>query len=247
MYENREPVNETREPAFWPWFISLGSVSGGVGYAVSRGEHVSAITLIGLTLSALSGYCLTASRLARLYCGLAVAVLLTSTLGLVFRPTLVAWLGTSGWLLCMAFAATVVTVATARVLRRLIVKRFAERPTWQSFNQWAGLGIGIGQGAVLSMLVLGGLLVLEPIAIDRLGSAAAEDDHRLARAVATKVVEYAGQTQESAIGPAVAKYNPFRHWSPLKELGHDLGELRKPWTRAPSKSERTIDEHLSVR
>lgn len=247
MYENREPVNESREPAFWPWFISLGSVSGVVGYFASQGEHVIAAALIGTTLSALSGYCLTASRLARWYCGLAVAVPLTLTLGLFFRPTLVAWLGTSGWVLSLVVTAMAVTLATARALRWLIVNRFAARPSWQPFNQWAGFGIGAGQGVVLSMLVLGGLLVLEPMAIDRLGSAAAADDHRLARVVAAKVVEYAGQTKASAIGPAVATSNPFQHWSPLKEWCRDLSEVRNPWTRAPSKSERTIDEHLSAR
>jgi hypothetical protein len=139
--------------------------------------------------------------------------------------------------------ASAITVA----LRRLVVKHFSERSSLELFNRWAGLGIGAGQGAILCALVLGGLLVLEPIAKCRIAADVQGRDHKIARVLAVRVVEYAGQTRDSAIGPSVAQYNLFRRWSPLKRLCDDLRVLRHPLTRTSSKTERAIDAHFSAR
>lgn len=240
-------MNENREPAFWPWCISLVSCCGIVGYFVAHGDHITAFAVIALVLSALSGYCMMASRLLCWHAGLVAAGLLGSILIQFCRPALTAGLGTSGFALSVIVSGMIVALATTAALRRLIVRFFSAGPSLEAVNRWAGFGIGAGQGAILCGLVLGGLLVLEPIAKDRLFNDDHARDNKIPQVLAAKVVEYAGKTSESAIGPTVAHYNPFRLLPPLEELRNDLRDLRNPLTRAPSKSERTVDLHFSAR
>ena len=240
-------MNENREPASWPWFISLAGCCTVAGYFWAHADYVTALTVIALSLSALAGYSMMASRLLCLDCGLVAAALLTALLGLFCRPTLTAWFGTSGSVLIVMVAAVVVAFAVTMALRRLIVEHCPERPSLEALNRCAGLGIGAGQGAVLCALVLGGLLVLEPIAKDRMAADVQGQDHKIARVLTAKVLEYAEQTRQSAIGPSVAEYNLFRQWSPLEQLSDDLRVLRHPLTRTPSQTERAIDEQFSAR
>lgn len=240
-------MDKNREPAFWRWFFLLGGCCGVVGYCLSQDDHVAAVTVIVLALSTLGGYCMMASRLLCLHCGLVAATVVTSILGLYGHPTLVAWFGMSGFVLSLIGTGLVVLLATTMALRRLVVKCFSERPSLEPVNRWAGFGIGAGQGAILCMLVLGGLLVLEPLALERRAADVQLRDHKFVRVLATKVIDYAGKTRESAIGPQVAQYNPFHHWSPLKDLRNDLQDLDNPLTGATTKSQRMIDRHLSSR
>ncbi len=94
------------------------------------------------------------------------------------------------------------------------------------------------------MLVLGGLLIIEPIAAERLARDVHSRDNKIAHVLATKVTEYAEQTGESAIGRAASHYDLFRLLPSAAELRNGLDDLRNPLTRTPSKSEQTIKEHL---
>jgi hypothetical protein len=240
-------MNDSREPAFWPWCISLLGCVGVVGYFISHEDHITAFAVIALVLSALSGYCMMASRLLCWYAGFVVAALLTSIVIQSCRPALTAWMGTSGFVLSVIVTGIIATFGTAVALRQLIVRFFSARRSLEVLNRWAGFAIGASQGAILCGLVLGGLLVLEPIAKERLFYAARSRDHKAPQVIATKVVAYARQTRESAIGPTVAQYNPFRILPSLQELRDDLLDLCRPLTRTRFNSERTVDEHYSAR
>ena len=240
-------MHENREPAFWPWFILLISCCATVGYFVARGDHITAFALIAFVLSALSGYCMRASRLLCWYAGFAVSAVLTSFVLQNCRPTLTAWLGTSGFVLSVIVTAVSSVLITAVALRQLIVRFCSGRPLLEAFNRWFGCVIGAVQGIILCGLVLGGLLVLEPIAKHRLLYDAEARDSKIPQVLSTKVVVYARLTSRSAIGPTVAQYNPFQLLPPLAELRKDLLGLGHPLTSRPSKSERALREHFSAR
>lgn len=240
-------MNENRKPASWPWFISVGGCFAVAGYFLANADQVTAATVIALTLSALTGYSMRASRVFCVDCGLVAALLLTGLLGLFCRPTLTAWLGTSGSVLLVLLAGGAVAFAVTVALRRFMAEHCPERPSWQAVNRWAGLVLGAGQGAILCGLVLGGLLILEPIARQRLAADTQGRDNKIAKVLTEGVLNYAEQTRDSAIGPSVAEYNLFRHWSPLERLGGELRLLRDPLTRSPSETERAVEEHFWAR
>ncbi len=237
-------MNDNRDEPFWPWLLSGVGCLAVSGYFWKEGDGVTAVAVIVLTLSTMTGYNMKASRLFCLDCGLAAAALLVF-LTSFFRATLTAWLGTSGSVAIVSLASVFVAFKVTAALLRYIAEHGDRRQSLEAVNRWAGLGLGASQGAILCALVLGGLLVLEPIARQRL--AAAGRDNKIAKVITERVVDYAGKTRASAIGPTVAKYNPFRHCSPLKQATGDVQFLRKPWTRAPSRTERAVQEHFSAR
>lgn len=240
-------MNERQEAAFWPWFISLGGGCGIVGYFAAHDDHVTAVIAIVVALSALSGYCLMASRLVCGNIGLVAAAISTWMLWLLGRPTWLAWLGTSGTVLGIMITGFSVALATTLALRKLVVRYSSHRPSLESYNRWAGFGLGAAQAVILCVLLFGGLLVIEPIAQQRIVSDVQARDHRIAQVLAAKVIALAGATRDSSIATTIERYDLRRHLAPLKQVADDLRGAGNPLTRARSKSELAVDEQYSAR
>jgi hypothetical protein len=163
------------------------------------------------------------------------------------RPALTAELGTSGFVLSLVVTGIIATYATTITLLPLVAGFSPAGTIRETVNRWAGFTIGAIQGGILSALVLSAVLILEPIAKHRLYYDSEARDHQMARVLAVKLVEYAKETNASAIGPTVAHYNLFRLLPPLEELQHDLLGLRNPLRRTPSKSEQAVKKHFAAR
>ncbi len=243
-------MNEQREPAFWPWLITLGGSFGGVIYFLTQDDKMTAAALTTVIVSALIGYGLKASRLLSLLFGLSVASLVAPLLAPFCESTLAAWLVTSDFtrrLLSFAVPGLAIAAVVSFALRRLLVKCRSEQPWVSTFDRVSGFVIGAVQGAALSLLVIAGLLVLDPLARQRQQADTQLRDHKMARVWAEKIVNYAALTRESAIGPLVAEYNPFDYLQPLKEFRHELDALTETVSRQPSKSELAVEAHYSAR
>ncbi len=243
-------MNEKRGPVFWPWLLTFGICCTVVGYFLSQGDHVTAVALIVMFFSALIGYWLKASRLVSLSCGLVTAALLAPPLGRSCELTFADWFGMSGMtnhVLSLFVVGLWIMFGVAKFVHWLVMRRCLERPKMGTFNHLAGFGIGAGEGAILSLILVAGLLALEPIAENRLGVDAQESDNLVVREIAEQVVEYAEQTRESALGRLIVECSLFQHFSPLQKLREDLRGLSVTWTSQPSQSELAIDERRRAR
>ncbi len=133
----------------------------------------------------------------------------------------------------------------AKLINWLVVRYYLERPSLDTINRLVGCGIGASQGAILSLIVAGGLLALEPIAKNHLAFGAPMRDNLISIKIAERVAEYAEQTRGSALGRLIADCNLFQNLAPLNELHDDLRGLSDPWAKRPSQSKLTIDERLA--
>ncbi|NND97155.1 MAG: hypothetical protein HKN47_07495 [Pirellulaceae bacterium] len=91
-----------------------------------------------------------------------------------------------------------------------------QRPRLARLNAWLGFGTGAVQGVASVLLMLGGLLIIEPYEIQR----ASASVNRTARAqmVSGYILKVTEQTRQSALGPLIEQYNPFTQFPQLNKL-----------------------------
>lgn len=234
-----------RKSKVWPWFLIMFSCGSGIGYFVVLEDHVTAIALTAIVVSALCGYWMKASRLVLFYCGLAVACLTVPHLSPYVEPRLAEWFGMSALashLVSMISIGFLIAIAIAWLGHRIGKKILPERRSLESVNRLSGFAIGGIQGAMLVLVVAAGLLVIEPFAKKRLAADVEGNDHKVARVVSKRVIDFSGRIRASAIGPITAKYDPFQHIPEFKQFESQLNALAIPLTKPASKSETAIDE-----
>ena len=100
-------------------------------------------------------------------------------------------------------------------LSRMICRN---RPMLQQLNRMAGFAFGGAQGALVTLLLLGGILVVEPMA--KLRVARRDADTTFARTVAKRVIDVATMTRQSCLGSLIHTYNPFGRVPQLKRVIH---------------------------
>jgi hypothetical protein len=119
----------------------------------------------------------------------------------------------------ITFAAMIAMAIIARVL-------LEDRPRLEAMNRWTGFLFGGVQGTGVMLLLLGGILMVEPMAKERV--AARTSEGAFASAVAERIVDVAGQTRKSRVGPFVMEYNPFQRVPQLARLQESMKVARDP-------------------
>jgi hypothetical protein len=82
------------------------------------------------------------------------------------------------------------------------------------------------QGALVLLILVGGVLVVEPMSKKRV--VARDDNGPFGRAVAQHVVNIAKQTRESRLGPAIIANNPFEQIPPLARMQRKVRVVSDP-------------------
>jgi uncharacterized membrane protein required for colicin V production len=211
------------------WLLVTGVLGGATVYFGLAGDQVTA-TLVGVMLLAgLSGYRVGAFKLAGFFAGVAAATTFAPPLGSQLEPSCAQWLGTSGLMNravsigSVGLGITLTAVVLVAVLsRRLLV----ERPRLTAWNRWIGFGLGGMQGTLIVLILIGGLLVVEPMAKKRV--AARDADDAFGQAVAQQVVRITEQSRVSKVGPLLAAYNPFDHIPQLAQMQQGVRVVSDP-------------------
>jgi hypothetical protein len=116
-----------------------------------------------------------------------------------------------------------------QVAVRILARRWlSERPRLESANRLLGFAVGGAQGTAFIVLLLGGILVAEPHARQRLSAAAPSPGNPLARSVAQRVSEIADQTRRSTLGRYVVEWNPMAKVKQLQSLQRAATVIRDP-------------------
>jgi uncharacterized membrane protein required for colicin V production len=178
-----------------------------------QGDRISAMVLAGVSFVAATGYRMGAIKALGLYGSLIVASLAARPLGSWCEPLCESLLGTNGLfseIASMAIAGGVtllVVITLTNVVSKWVTK---DRPLINSINRWIGLGLGLVQGCLLVVIVLGGLLVLEPIA--QQGMFGELTGNRRGSVLNCR------ELRESTLGRCVASWNPFERVPRLRRL-----------------------------
>jgi len=212
--------------------VVFGAASAAAIYFSSQGDYgtASAVVLLGVALR--SGYRAGASTFLGLFAGCALAMVAALPLGLLIEPLLEEQLGTQGLanrLLSVSGARASLVLIVTLVVRFCLRRLVRNQPQLQSCDRWLGLACGGAQGALLFLILAGGVMIVEPLARDEL-LARPPQDRSMARRVSEQVVMAAESTRTGAIGPFVSAYNPFEHIVALKSLQHGVEVLRSPET-----------------
>ena len=219
--DDPDTVFETQKPRMsWPvrvlWLLAFFGLGG---YGVYIKDYVIAAIPIVVMVSAFSGFRIGLLRLAGTIGAIALAVAYAPTLGVTYEVHFAQWFGTTG--LTNRFASIgavgilislVITIAFIMITGRFVSKR--PRLAW--LNSWTGFLFAGAEGAVAALLLLGGILMIEP-------SEQASVDSGIERTAKGKIVSdavltIAKHTHQSRLGPLIEEYNPFVRIPELNKL-----------------------------
>ena len=217
------------------WLLLLGMFGAIIGFAWSEQDYVAASALAAIAISGLWGYYLGAIRLIGFFGSLAGAYASAFPIGQWLEPhiaknfdcspavTRMISLITGGGLV---FIASCVVIAV--VSRRLL----DERPRLEAANRFLGFVIGGLQGSAAMLLLLSGILFIEPHAKQRVAIPRSEDDNRFARAIALRVIDVGERTRQSTVAPLIQAYNPFERIPKLIDLPRTGVAIRDQGTKS---------------
>jgi uncharacterized membrane protein required for colicin V production len=203
--------------------------AGAAGYVWWLGDHVAATALAAITIMGFGGYRVGATRIAGFLIGLATAVVYAPGFGGALEANFAEWFGMTGLANRIASVGAVgIGITLAAMIVAAILSRFlfGKRPLLRAGDRWIGFGVGTLQGAIVMLLLLGGMLEVEAMAKQRVESRIADDELR--HAVAVQVVKVAEKTRESRIASLVSTYNPFDRVPQLRSLRRRVQVISDP-------------------
>ena len=190
------------------FFTALAA--GGIWYFMSSSDYVGAGAILVVLISAFSGFRLGFSKMGASLAAFGAAFYFAPKLGLQYESQFAEWFGYSGLLnrvvaigsigIAIALIGTIIlSMITGRILKR--------RPRLAWTNSWFGFGAGALQGAVAILLFLGGLLIVEPLELQRSNQQAEQPASK--NSVSEMILAVTDHTHNSQLGPHIEKYNPF--------------------------------------
>ncbi len=169
-------------------------------------------------------------------------------------------LGTTGLtnrLISVSIVAGIILLAVAAGLHVLIGKALETRPHLKRYDKLTGLGLGVAQGTLVGMLLMWGLLALEPIASNTLGQIsstieqsadAPSADHKNSptdepadlNPMARRILAVTRSIYDSVIGKLAKAVNPVQDTRWLSTCNNALTVLNDPRAREVFVTNETI-------
>ncbi len=199
---------------FWSMFFF-----GPAAYFIYQGEYIVPVILISAGICAFSGYRLGALSILTSVAALAAAIGFAPSIGMNYEEQFQEWLGTTGLVnrgVAIAVIALSISMAVWTIISLTIGRVVRRRPGLDRMNRGTGFLIGIGQGVVGAVLLVGGLLYIEPIQRARLESQNIEVDS--APAIMQMVFRATEQVDHSIVGPVFRKHNPIEKIPQLQQI-----------------------------
>ncbi len=207
-------------PSVWLcWFTCLGSLAA---YCWATGDQVTSVVIGLVGAAGLAGYSLGAAVVAGFLLTVAASALLfPARLADAFDPFVSRFSGTSGVLnhiLATCFGCALLGLV-AMLLIEIVWNRLLERRgKLKKLNKTIGLSVGALQGAVLSLILLGGMIVAEPYARLSFVDDVQTPQDFMRNSTADCVIRISRSAQDSTLGPWLLELNPFERLPPLRQL-----------------------------
>ncbi|TWT91291.1 CvpA family protein [Stieleria varia] len=206
-----EPI---RMPPKLRWALVIGALGGFACFAYQR-DFVTATFIAVTGLSALSGFRVGVARLFSCVLGFALAYRFAPGLGTTYEYQFSRVLETSGLtnrFLSIAVIGIVISALVCFLSHKIITRFMERRRNWAVADRYVGCITGLGQAAFATLLLLGGILYLEPMMPTQADGVEPNAANRW-------VVNLADNTRTSKVGPIVKQYNPFEYFDVLRQVG----------------------------
>ena len=198
------------------WCVAFFGPAAYFGY---QGDYLLGAILACAGLGAFGGFRVGMLSMLTSVAAITAAIIYAPEIGMQYEQQISAKLGTTGLInrtvsvvgvgIGISFLVWLVTYLTVgRIVRN--------RTGLIRLNQRGGFVIGFAQGAAAIVLLVGGLLVMEPIQRQRLTEAniADEDQSMVHKAIFWTV----DQVDASVIGPTLREYNPIENIPQLNQI-----------------------------
>ncbi|MDA1051114.1 MAG: CvpA family protein [Planctomycetota bacterium] len=211
------------------WMPIVGLFTAAISYFWMQEDHVAAAVLAAVMVAGFSGFRMGAAKLTGFLSGAVAAIAYAPSWGKLCEPKIVEFLGTTGLTSrIVSIGAIGIGITCAAMIVMAIVARVLldDRPRLEAMNRRFGFLLGAVQGTGIVLLLLGGLLTVEPMAKERVASRTV--DSTFALAVSERIVKVAEQTRGSQFGPLVVAYNPFQYLPQLAPMQESIKLARDP-------------------
>ena len=192
-------------------------------------DYVFAGLLIIVSAGCLSGFKVGAARTLATVAGIMLAVWFTPQFSGDLEQKLTEWISTTGLtnrLLSNGLISISIVLATVLVVGLITGGIFKRRPGLNSLNRWTGFVMGGAEAGVGLLVLIGGLIVVQPML-----PTSSYSEAPLQHAITTNVANLIEHTEQSYIGPVVEKYNPFVKYPQLNcfaEVQNTVAVLQDP-------------------
>lgn len=213
------------------WLLLLAFAGAIIGFSWSERDYVAGAALAMMVACGLWGYFLGAVRVVGVLGALAAAYHYTPPTARWFAPQMAGWFNTApGTTRLISWGLTALAIVIFVTLAAALLSRWLTRtrPHFEVGNHWLGFGMGATEGALVMLVLLGGVITAAPLAVERLQLPPHGNQDLLARSMAEHVVDIADQTRNSSVGPLIATYNPFDSMPPLKHVQRTLAVMNDP-------------------
>ncbi len=231
--ERREKIRPQRARMGLPARLAFSALFfGGAAYFVSQTDYVLAAFLAATGIAAFGGYRAGAVRIFGTLIAFTAAILVAPSIGMGNEERFAGWFGTTGLtnrVLAIGAVGILISMIVSMITFLVAGMFLAKRPKLDSANRWLGFGIGAAEGMIGILLLLGGLLIIEPTLRDRMAKLNAADAQR-AR-VANWVLAVNDNVHSSRVGHLVEQYNPFKlvpQLNKLEEIQQSVTVLSDP-------------------
>ena len=204
----------------WATFCFWSLLFCGVGYYFfQKLDYVGVAGTAAIAIAGFAGFRMGATRIAISLVAIAAAIALAPKLGVSQEYRFAEWFGTTGlanrFLSIGVIGLSIILVAT--VIAVMITNRLlSNRPRLAKSDRWLGFVIGGAEGAIATLFLLGGILIMEPL--EEQNAARRGSDDVRGHAIGYAITTAAMKTRASELGPVIDKYNPFRRIPQLNKI-----------------------------
>jgi hypothetical protein len=206
MRTNEEPVPRSDQHILW----AIGAAAAVcAGIALLFGGLAIKVVAVVIAFAIIQGLWRGAAELAGIVAGLILAVPLAPVIGRGFEGAVSAATSTDGLMarfLAMGLAAVLIVAVVGVIVRTITKRALRSSPALRRWNPYLGAGLGLIEGGLLALVLLWAPLALEPIARAQLEPAPGQ---REPSPLAGRVVGFAEQIHDSALGPLAVQTNPI--------------------------------------
>jgi DNA-directed RNA polymerase subunit RPC12/RpoP len=214
--------------------IVLGLLVVLAGIALVLGNLVTRLIVLLMLLTVINGYWLGAANVAAGIVGMVATAGLAVPVGRLFEGACARILGTTGLAnrmasvaICGVILATIGAAAVSLVLTRVLKKWTA----WKRVDRLVGAGLGLFEGALLGILLIWGILALEPMAAGNIAQAADPRSRVVVSPASSRIVALAKAAHDSTMGQVAGVVNPLRSMRMIGMLADAQIVLNDPQAR----------------
>lgn len=185
------------------------AIYGTAAYFKFQGDYITGSILAVSGIAAFAGFRAGALGIFILLMGASIALWVAPTIGVTHEATFAEFFGTTGLTnrLASIVAVAIGIVVLSAVVSKLISRRLIHRPRLDATNRWIGFALGGVEGAAMMVLLLGGVLMIEPRERERAPLRDPNDGR--GQMISKFILKTSERVRQSSLGPAIIAYNPF--------------------------------------